>query len=161
MSPEFVLKLSKYPNFPKVAEDLIRIVGLAAAAILMTAWGGQEYPVPKVVGGGNKMGASRYGRIVELIGEPAAVALVREYGGERVAIPSLKSVKWSFIQETIREDYDQLIASGLSSPDAVFELGVRYGVSGRAVEKIIKRCISFTATSSQSVESSQHHGASV
>lgn len=139
MSPDFVQKLSCLPMFPETAKDIIRILGLEAATNLINAWGGQEYPVPAVIGGANKCGASRYGRIVELIGETAAVALVKEYGGGKIAIPNLKTVKWSYTQETIRTDYDDLLANGLSSPDAVFELGIRYKVNGRAIERIIRQ----------------------
>lgn len=139
MSPDFVQKLSCLPKFPTTAKDLISTVGLEAATILINAWGGQEYPVPKVMGGANKCGASRYGRIVELIGEKSAAALVKEYGGEKLAIPNLKTVKWSYMQEVIRAEYDKLITEGLTSPDAVFELGIRHQVNSRAIERIIKQ----------------------
>lgn len=139
MSPEFVLELSRIAMFPEKAKDLIRTIGLEATTILINAWGGQEFPVPMVIGGANKHGTRRWLQIVELIGEECAAAMVREYGGEKVAIPNLNKVRWFYIQEAIRIEYDKLIVKGLSSPDAVFELGIRYKVNGRSIERIIKQ----------------------
>ena len=52
MTPQLLAELSRLPLFPRSARDLIRVAGLEGAAQIITAWPGQQFPVPAVVGGG-------------------------------------------------------------------------------------------------------------
>lgn len=140
MTPELLLELSRYPLFPKTAADLIRVAGLDGAARIISAWGGQEWPVPTRVGGGSAKGRARYAHLCEIVGEPAAQRVVAWCGGGMLMVPNLKEVKHSRAQQLIRAEYDTLtLAKGYSSPEAVFELGIKFGLAGRTVERIIKR----------------------
>lgn len=139
MAPELLTELSRYPLFPKTAVDLIRIAGIEAAAALITAWPGQEWPVPVRVGGATDKGARRYEQLVEIVGADSAGRIIRHYGGGMLVVPNLKVVLHQLHQEQIRQEYDGLIRGGYSSPEAVFSLGVKFNLNGRAIERIIRQ----------------------
>lgn len=138
MTPELLLTLSRYPLFPRTAADLVRVTGLEAAAAIISAWPGQEWPIPMRIGGHGPRGERRWAQLVEVAGEDAARRIVAWGGGGMLIVPNLKEVKHQRDQELIRSRYDTLIRDGFSFPEAVFELGVSFGLTGRAVEKIIK-----------------------
>lgn len=140
MAPELLLELSRYPLFPKTAADLIRVAGLEGAARIITAWGGQEWPVPARVGGATAKGQRRYAHLCEIVGDAVAQRVVAWCGGGMLNVPNLKEVKHSRAQQLVRAEYDVLtLVKGYSSPEAVFELGIKFDLAGRTVEKIIKR----------------------
>lgn len=140
MTPQLLAELSRLELFPRSARDLIRVAGPEGAAALITAWPGQSFPVPAVVGGGNPAGARRWGQLVEVVGEPAAARIVRWCPGSALYVPSLKEVAWSHTQDAIRADFDRLTGPGrYSVREAVFELGIKYGCSGKAIENAIAR----------------------
>lgn len=140
MTPELLADLSRLPLFPRTAAELIRIAGLDAAARLISAWPGQEFPVPLHGARRNDKGERRFDRLAEIVGEPVALAIVRHWGGLKLTVPNCKEVLWTWRQDRIREAYDELTGKkGYSHPEAVFELGVSYGVTGRCVELVLKR----------------------
>lgn len=140
MTPDDLRELSRLPLFPRTAVDLIRVAGLEGAARIISAWPGQEWPVPKRVGGGNPAGQRRWAHLCEIVGEPAAQRVVAYWGGGHLNIPNLKMVKWSRDKDVIRAEFDRLTTTlGYSSPEAVFELGIKYDVSGKAIENALKQ----------------------
>lgn len=140
VTPELLEVLSQYQIFPKSARDLIRVIGADATSFLITAWGGQEFNVPAVVGGSNPNGARLYRKIARVVGEQAAKQLVREFGGTTISVPNLKEARHAFVQDTIRREFDVMVTSGgLSSVEATFDLGVKYRLAGKTVEKILKK----------------------
>lgn len=140
MTPELLSELSRLPLFPRTAADLVRVAGLEGAARIISAWGGQEWPVPARVGGVRPQGIRRYAHLCEIVGEPVAQRIVQAWGGTRMLIPNLKEVLWSRNQDLIRAEFDQLTRDqGYSSPEAVFELGIKYNVTGKAIENALKR----------------------
>ena len=140
MTPELLLELSRYPLFPRTAADLIRVAGLEGAARIISAWGGQEWPVPARIGGGTAKGRQRYAHLCEIVGTPAAQRVVAWCGGGMLMVPNCKEVKHSRAQQLVRQEYDVLtLVKGYSSPEAVFELGIKFDLAGRTIEKIIKR----------------------
>lgn len=140
MTPGLLAELSRLPLFPRSARDLISVAGLEGAALLITAWPGQVWPVPAVVGGGNPAGARRWGQLVEIVGEPAAARIVRWCPGAELFVPNLKEVLWQQAQDAIRADFDRLtLESGYSVREAVFDLGIKYNVSGAAIQRTLKR----------------------
>lgn len=140
MTPELLAELSRLPLFPRSARDLIRVAGYEGAAALITAWPGQQFPVPAVIGGGNPAGARRWGMLVEIVGEPAAGRIVKWCPGADLYVPSLKEVTWQRTQDAIRAEFDRLTTlGGYSLREAVFELGIKYGCSGKAIENALAR----------------------
>lgn len=139
MTAEELADLGRYPMFPKTATDLIRVAGAEAAAALITAWPGQEWPVPVRAGGGSASGAVRYAQLLEVVGATAAARIISWAGGGMLIVPNMKAVIHQRDQDRIRQRYDVLIVAGYSSRDAVFEIGIAYKLAQRTVEKIIKR----------------------
>lgn len=139
MTPELLAELSRYPLFPRTAVDLIRVAGVEAAAALITAWPGQEWPVPMLSGRSNDKGIRRFEQLAEVVGVPAGKRIVEWYKGGMLSVPNLKMVQHQRSQALIRGEYDELIRTGYSSPEAVFTLGIKYNLNGRAIERIIKQ----------------------
>lgn len=139
VTPELLSELSRLPLFPRTAAELVRVVGLDAAASLIAAWPGQEFPVPLLGGRRSPLGMRRFDQLVEIVGDTAARAIVKHWGGLKLSIPNLKEVRWQLRQQQIRSEYDRLTAGGYSHPEAVFELGIAHGVTGRAIELVLKR----------------------
>ncbi len=140
MTPALLAELSRLPLFPRGARDLIRVAGLEGAAQLVTAWPGQQFPVPAVIGGGNPAGARRWGQLVDIVGEPVATRIVKWAPGADLYIPSLKEVAWSRTQDQIRAEFDRLTTTGgYSVREATFELGLKYGCSRTAIENALAR----------------------
>jgi len=140
MTPELLAELSRLPLFPRTARELIRVAGLEAAAQLISAWPGQEWPVPARVGGSNPAGVRRWAQLVEIVGEAPAACIVRWSPGGVLCVPNLKEVMWSYTQDKIRADFDRLtITGGYSLREAVFELGIKYGCTGAAIQRALKR----------------------
>lgn len=136
MSPQFLEHLTRYPSFPTQASELIRVIGISAAAALISAWGGQEFRIPTT----RTLGKSSYSRLAAIVGEHAALALVSEWGGVEIFIPNLAVVLKSYQQDRIIEEYDRLTTvGGLSGREAVFEIGIKYRMTGRSVEIATKK----------------------
>lgn len=139
ITPEFLRVLSLRADFPSTAKELVIFLGMEASAGLIAAWGGQEWPVPMVIGGATEAGRERYRRMVDTVGEDAARRMVEKFAGISLAIPNLKMVIWSHNKDAMRQEFDHLTnQGGLSSRAAVFELGVKYRVCARTVEKLLK-----------------------
>lgn len=142
MTPEELQDLATRPKFPQTAADLIHIAGLEAAARLISAWPGQEFPVPVCGSRRNAQGERRFHQLTQIVGPWAAGRIAAHWGGEKLSIPNCKEAKWARQQEKIRIEYDQLTGKqGYSHPDAIFEIGIAHNVSGRCVELVLKRCI--------------------
>lgn len=141
MTPEELQDLSTLPQFPKTAGELIHIAGIDATAALITAWPGQEFPVPVHGRRANKLGARRFEQLAEIVGEEAAQRIVDHWGGLKLTIPNCKAAVWVRQQSDIRAMYDRLTGQkGYSHPEAIFEIGIAHRVSGRCVELVLKRC---------------------
>lgn len=93
--------------------------------------------MPMREGGATPAGVRRYQQLVELIGESAARRVVAEWRGQKLYVPSLKEVLSDYIAQQVRDEFDQLSAKGYSAPEAVFELGIKYDISGRWVERLL------------------------
>ena len=140
MTPDALQSLRHLPNFPATARELIMVAGVAAAAKLITAWPGQIFPVPAKVGGTRRQGIINWHRLTEIVGNQAAGAIVRHWGGSEIYIPSAKKIAAEHIHDRVRADFDRLtIDQGYSGREAIFELGVQHQLSYRMVEIILSR----------------------
>lgn len=136
MTPQFLEHLTRYPSFPTQAAELIRVIGLKAAAALIHAWGGQEFRVPSARSLGNRA----FGRLADIVGDHAAQAMIREWAGVEIFIPNLSIVLRAYQQDRIIDEYDHLTTvGGLSGREAAFDIGVKYGLTGRAIERATKQ----------------------
>jgi hypothetical protein len=140
MTPDLLKELSTYRGFPDSASELIRIAGLEAASRLISSWGGQVFPVPSRIGGANACGRRQYAKLASLVGDPAAQRVVNHWGGSRLQVPNLKVMKYARLQRTIRAEFDRMVTlGGMTYPEAVFDLGVKYRVTSKAMDGILKR----------------------
>lgn len=139
MTADELQDLSLYPLFPKTAKDLILVAGLEAAAALITAWPGQDWPIPVRAGGASKQGEKRYAQLQEIVGDAAAKRIVTWGAGGTLIVPNLKVVIHQRNQERARQLYDQLIRDGYSSREAIFEIGIKFLIAKRTMEKIVNQ----------------------
>jgi hypothetical protein len=131
--------LMAYPGFPETGRELALAAGTKAAWQLINAWGGQTFPVPKISERSREDGKRLLARIKAVVGEEAAFAIVRHYGGCELYIPNCRKVFWQFFQARLVDDYTELTRAGLSHRAAVFELGLRYHRSGRLIEQQLNK----------------------
>jgi hypothetical protein len=139
MTPAQLAALYAQPGFPAFARELIRVAGLEAAAALIDAWGGQEWRVPSVVGGGTHRGKQRWAALAEIVGEDAAERIVGAWPGEYIFIPFCAAAKGKALEAVLKKEYDALTTQGWSHRDAVFHLGTKFRKNYRSIEKIINR----------------------
>lgn len=117
---------------PTSMRDFARIVGLPAALGLVEKFGGVEFSVPKGKDN-NQAGALRFAMLVEVMGEDGADAFVREYGGEKIAIPRCLRVVRRLRDRTIIAEYD--------SGQSIDALAIAHRLTTRQIEKILKQPI--------------------
>jgi hypothetical protein len=139
MTPAELQSLRNLPTFPAAAASLIAAVGIEAAAALITEWPGQRFPVPARPGGGTRQGAVNWACLVEVTGEAAATVIVRHWGGLVLYVPSCSMAMCLRRHDDVRQMFDKLTRTGMSSRQAVFDIGLKFQLSYRAVEKIIGR----------------------
>lgn len=142
MTPEQLQDLRVLPQFPRTAEELIQVAGLEAAAALITAWPGAEYPCPVAFGRHRtKQGQRRFDMLAEIVGERPARRICGHWGGRILDVPNCKDALWARKQDEIRAMYDKLTSSAndYSHAEAIFEIGILHNVTGRCVENILSR----------------------
>lgn len=140
LTPELLATLSRYDSFPATARELIAIVGLEPAAKLIGAWPGQEADLPTRHSITAGRGRFMFDKLALVIGEDSAWKIVDELCGCALQIPNCKAVRYAYTQDVIRTKYDEMTSvSGMSSPVAVFELGIEFNLARRSIERILKR----------------------
>ncbi|MDD5249682.1 MAG: Mor transcription activator family protein [Rhodocyclaceae bacterium] len=116
-------------DLPRSAVDLIQLIGLAATLALIDAFPSIKFPVPKGEDN-NPEGAARFALLVEAIGDAPARVLVRHYGGDDLYVPSCK--------QAVRRARDRQIVADYGVGASVFELALKYRLSYRQIETILK-----------------------
>jgi hypothetical protein len=150
MTPADLLALRRLPQFPATAADLVRVAGVEAAAALITAWPGQRFPVPKCAEGTAGRGRTNRARLAAIVGEEAATKICRHWGGGELYIPSCALARCAHLHDIIRSEFDGLTQNErLSSCEAVFELGLRHGLSYRMIDHILGQPDSATRAADQ------------
>lgn len=77
-------------DLPEIAIDLIRIVGWDGALCLIQKLAGQRWPVP-MGSDNNPAGRARFDALATCVGSAGAAAIVAEYGGTWLDIPTCKT----------------------------------------------------------------------
>lgn len=117
-------------DLPKSAIDLIELIGLPATVALVEAMPGIKFPVPRGEDN-NAAGAARFAHLVEAIGDEPSRRLMAHYGGEDLYVPSCK--------KAIRLARDRQIVADYEADASVLELALKYRLSYRSIEMILKR----------------------
>lgn len=116
-------------DLPQSALDLIGLIGMSATAKLIQTIPGIKFPVPRGEAN-NAEGTARFATFVEIIGEDAARLIVKHYGGSDIYVPSCK--------KAIRAARDRQIVADYERGSAVLDLAIRYSLSYRQIETILK-----------------------
>jgi hypothetical protein len=94
--------------------------------------------VPKRGEGGTGRAALNWRRLTGIVGKDAAAKICRHWGGGELYIPSCALARCAHLHDIIRSEFDGLTKNErLSSSEAVFELGLRYGLSYRMIDHIL------------------------
>lgn len=117
-------------DLPKSALDLIELIGMPATIALIEAMPAINFPVPRGEDN-NVAGASRFAYLVDAVGDEAARILVSHFNGTDMYVPSCKRAILRARDRKIVADYD----AGTS----IFELALKYKLSYRSIEMILKR----------------------
>ncbi len=129
----------KLSLLPETARSIAGLIGIDATRQLINAFGGITLPITQ---GKTKAGKIRFSALSEVIGEGNARKLANHYQSERIYIPRCDAWIRHNRNINIVSDFDRLtIKDGYSSPDAVIELSMKYRLSDRQIEEIIKNTI--------------------
>ncbi|MDR3055179.1 MAG: hypothetical protein LBU53_07235 [Zoogloeaceae bacterium] len=144
MTPEELKDLQANRRFPASAKELIDLIGLEATAALITAYPSQEVLIPVRPGGASLPGKHSWAQLVGMVGEDTAVLLCRDYGGQKLYVPSCAPAKEAkahdILQKKIVADFDRLtMTEGYTAGKAAQKLGIAYGLSGRSIENFVNR----------------------
>lgn len=107
----------------KVVKEVADAVGLADAIELVRRWGGRTLYVPKKVRSSDPLALT--------LGFESARRLVAAFGGQELQLPSERNALLDLRNAKIVEEYE----TGLVSCESI---GLRYGLTRQAVEKIIR-----------------------
>ncbi|MDR3322905.1 MAG: hypothetical protein LBS89_01720 [Zoogloeaceae bacterium] len=142
MTPKELQDLSVYPAFPETVRELVRVLGLEAAAAVVTHFAGRSFRVPVAVSSPFQRPASRSRReILKCISFEVLTQLVKEMGGCDIYIPSCQKAMLQKQADKIRAEFDMLTGKtgGYTFRQAIFDLAGRYHRSDRWIEKVLKQ----------------------
>ncbi len=122
-------------NLPASVQELVDLIGLAAAMKLVRSLGGTTFPVPKRQ---TRLGELRYSMLADVVGVDAADALTQRYGGDELYIPRCAAALQAARDAEINEAFVTGTRAGRSAADVVFSLARRYKLSDRRVWHILK-----------------------
>ncbi|GHT87502.1 hypothetical protein FACS1894154_02010 [Betaproteobacteria bacterium] len=141
MTPQALQEISTCYSFPRTIATLIDVIGLEAAAALVTAFHGRCLSVPNAYGT-NGAGRRKFERLASILGQEKAVIFCENYMGESVYIPSCRAainqLKNKDTYAKITADFDRMtIDESLSSESAISHICNLYNVSNRHVQNIL------------------------
>jgi hypothetical protein len=120
-------------SLPVVIQEIIALIGHGKAMALVSEFGGQELRIPRVEGN------DTWAALVEVVGEPATVALSKAYGGADPIYIALcyRALKADRNRRMISR-YECLLKDGHSGRGAVSVLVREFRpISNRQVEIIV------------------------
>lgn len=120
------------PLLPVRINEIADCIGLPSAMVLVAALGGCEIRFTKDPACGS------FQRLASVVGELAARQLGEQFAVEEIAyIPRCQAAFTALRAKRVTEDFDTLLRASCSTRTAANELAIRYGMSYRAVEKIV------------------------
>lgn len=116
---------------PASARELVRCVGMNAALALLNDLPGVLMVVPKTATG-NRHGAQRWQRLLELVGDDAMALLAAHYGGSALEINTCAALRTERRRRWLRTAFDTLTTgpAALSKNQAVQELAIALARAG-------------------------------
>lgn len=119
-------------ELPEMGREFVRMIGLPRSIELFRALGGVDFPAPRGENN-NRLGAIRFDMLAEVVGVDAAKVIIKEYGGEKLYIPKCQNALIAVRNRRIVREFDK----GAS----VFELALKFRLSDRQIEKILKSTV--------------------
>ena len=113
---------------PRLALEMIEVMGRQATAQLVAAAGGTTIMVP---GWPLKRASSRFERLAQVVGQPAAVAFAERWGNKAIAVPKCEMA--------LRRDRNRRILAALDSGKSHADVARDEGLHERHVKRISKR----------------------
>lgn len=115
-------------RLPESIANIVELVGLDGALALVNAFGGLILPVPKGI---REEDGNTREKLIEILGEPAALRFMATYGGERLTIARCAAA--------LRDERDRQIIESYSRGESVAELVRRHQLTERQIRTILKR----------------------
>ena len=120
------------PFLPRVAVEIVGLIGLEAALILFVQFGGMVWRFTR--GKENfGLGARRFDEMAEVVGRENALRLADAFGHDDVYIPTCSVARRALRHRSMVAEFDELTQT-VSAREAVNRLAHRYGMSTRSIE---------------------------
>lgn len=113
-------------NLPRVARDLVDLVGMTAALALINAYPGVTIDVPRGV-----RDCQMLRRLRGIMGAEAADKFVQHHAGNPFTVPMCKAA--------MRDARDAEIISRVDSGEAPWKVALEFGMHERSVWRVLKR----------------------
>lgn len=127
------LPVDQIDNLPTSVQDMIDLVGAGPALALVKAFGGNVIKVPSRT---SREGRMR-GRLVEIMGETAAILFIDRYSSEKLSIPRCAVA--------VRDNRDRGIIAAYDAGQSVAILARQELLTERQVRTILKRSLGAVA----------------
>lgn len=128
---------------PRLAQELVRLIGYNAAMELIRHFGGQRIRFAKTEG------SAAFEAVAEIVGPHAALVLSTAYGGEEQYIAKCFQAMKGLERRQIVARFEALSADGLGSRAACNALAGEFGKSYRQIEIIVNSPLPELAETSQ------------
>lgn len=120
---------------PATIQTLSALIGLPKTLRLVEELGGTTFPVAQ---GKTRAGEIRFAALAEVVGEEAATRIAKHFASEKLYIARCAEALRLIRNRAICEEFDA-ISCELGSPTAVVQLALKYRLSDRQIEKILKQ----------------------
>lgn len=120
---------------PPTIQTLAGLIGLPKTLRLVDELGGTTFPVAQ---GKTRAGEIRFAALAEVVGEDAANRIAKHFANEKLYIAKCADALRLTRNRAICDEFDTLSAQ-LGSPTAVVQLALKYRLSDRQIEKILKQ----------------------
>lgn len=120
---------------PTTIQTLSALIGLPKTLRLVEELGGTTFPVAQ---GKTRAGEIRFAALAEVVGEEAASRIAKHFASEKLYIARCADALRLMRNRAICEEYDAISAEH-GSPTAVVQLALKYRLSDRQIEKILKQ----------------------
>lgn len=131
-----VTSLKEVAGLPDTARVIAGLIGLDTTLLLVESLGGTTFPIAQ---GKTRLGEIRFAALSEIIGVENARVLGDYYRNEKLYIPRCEAWFKRERNARITSDFDRLtMREGYSYPEAIVSLCIKYRLSDRQIEKILK-----------------------
>ena len=120
---------------PATIQTLAALIGLPKTLRLVEELGGTTFPVAQVK---TRLGEIRFAALAEVVGEDAARVIAQHFASEKLYIAKCADALRMIRNRAIGEEFDAISAEH-GSPTAVVQLALKYRLSDRQIEKILKQ----------------------